>query len=138
VQLGVELAVLERLQLRVLVQALGLDRLVLLGGARLLAQVLDLLVDFLAQVGQALEVLARVLDARFGFLAPLLVLGDAGGLLQVHAQVLGPRLDDLGNHSLLDDRVAARAQAGAQEQVGDVAAAAARAVQVVVATGRRG
>src|SRR5205085_9309111 len=116
----------------VLVQALGLDRLVLLGGARLALEVLELLVHLLAQVGEALEVFAGVLDAGFGFLAALLVLGDAGGLFEVDAQVFRARLDDLGNHALLDDRVAACAQAGAEEQVGDVATAAARAVQVVV------
>src|SRR5690606_17379578 len=87
--------------------------------------------DLLAQVGQALEVLARVLDPVLGLAAALLVLGDAGGLLQVHAQVLRARLDDLADHALLDDRVAARPQAGAQEQVGDVAPAALAAVEVV-------
>src|SRR3546814_8864282 len=100
---------------------------------RLPRKVLQLLADLVAQVGQALEVLAGVADAGFGFLAALLVLGDAGGLLQVHAQVLGAGVDDLADHALLDDRVAARPQAGAEEQVGDVAAAAAGAVEVVVA-----
>ena len=132
-QLRVEAAVFQRLPLGVLDPALGLDRGVLLGLARLALEVFELLADFLAQVGQAFEVLAGVADAGFGFLAALLVLGDAGGLLQVHAQVLGPGLDDLADHALLDDRVAARAQAGAEEQVGDVAAAALAAVEVVVA-----
>ncbi len=72
-------------------------------------------------------------DAGLGFLAAFLVLGDAGGFLQVDAQILGPGLDDLADHALLDDRVAARPQAGAEEQVGDVAAAALGAVEVVVA-----
>jgi hypothetical protein len=80
--------------------------------------------DFLAHVVEAVEVLAGVADAGFGFLAALLVLGDAGGLFQVDAQVLGLGLDDLRDHALLDDRVAARAQARAEEQIGDVAAAA--------------
>src|SRR3546814_2055869 len=88
-------------------------------------KVLQLLADLVAQVGQALEVLVGVADAGFGFLAALLVLGDAGGLLQVHAQVLGAGVDDLADHALLDDRVAARPQAGAAAQVGEVAAAAA-------------
>ncbi|KAG1395420.1 hypothetical protein G6F59_014006 [Rhizopus arrhizus] len=72
-------------------------------------------------------------DAGLGFLAALLVLGDAGRLFQVHAQVFRARLDDLADHALLDDRVAARAQAGAEEQVGDVAATALGAVEIVVA-----
>src|SRR5690606_18393707 len=130
-ELFVQAAVFERLPFGVADLPLGLDLGVLLGLFRLPRQVLQLLADLVAQVGEALEVLAGVADAGFGFLAPLLVLGDAGGLLQVHAQVLGPGLDDLADHALLDDRVAARAQAGAQEQVGDVAPAALGAVEVV-------
>jgi hypothetical protein len=49
----------------------------------------QLLADFLAQVVEAVQVLAGVADAGFGFLAALLVLGDAGGFFQVDAQVLG-------------------------------------------------
>ena len=41
------------------------------------------------------------------------------------------RLDDARDHVLLDDRVAARAEAGAEEQLRDVLAAAAHAVQEV-------
>src|SRR5690606_33081242 len=92
-----------------------------------------LLADFLAQVAEAVEVLAGVADAGLGLLAALLVLGDAGGLLQIDAQVLGPGLDDLADHALLDDRVAARPQTGAEEQVGDVAPAALAPVEVVLA-----
>src|SRR5690606_4473435 len=40
-------------------------------------------------------------------------------------------LDQLGDHALFDDRVAARPQTGAQEDVGDVAAPAFGAVQKV-------
>src|SRR3546814_215922 len=119
-QARIEAAVLQRLPLRVLDPALGLDGLILLGLARLALEVLELLAYFVAQVGQALEVLAGVADTGFGFLAPLLVLGDAGGLLQVHAQVLGPGLDDLADHALLDDRVAARAQARSEEHTSEL------------------
>src|SRR5690606_28375854 len=76
---------------------------------------------------------ARVPDAGLGFLAPLLVLGDAGRFFQVDAQLLGLGVDHLRDHALLDDRVAARPEARAQEQVGDVTAAAAGAVEVVAA-----
>ena len=79
----------------------------------------------------ALEVLARVGDARLGLLAALLVARDAGGLLDEGAHVIGARLDDARDHALLDDRVAARAEAGAEEQIGDVLAAAASAVDEV-------
>src|SRR5690606_27291333 len=79
------------------------------------------------------EILAAVADAVLGLAAPLLVLGDAGRLLEVDPQLLGLGLDHLADHALLDDRVAARAQAGTEEQVGDVPAAAAGAVEVVAA-----
>ena len=132
-QPAVQAAVLQRLPLGVLDAALFLQGLVLLGLLGLALEVLELLADLLAQVVQAVEVFAGVADARFGFLAALLVLGDAGGFLQVDAQVFRAGLDDLADHALLDDRVAARAQAGAEEQVGDVAAAALGAIEVVVA-----
>ncbi len=132
-QARIQAAVFQRLPLRVLDPAFFLQGLVLLGLPRLAAQVLELLADLLAQVAQALQVLAGMADAGLGLLAALLVLGDAGGLFQVDAQVFRARLDDLADHALLDDRVAARAQAGAEEQVGDVAAPALGAVEVVVA-----
>src|SRR5690606_28194019 len=69
----------------------------------------------------------------FGFLAALLVLGDASGFFQIHAQVFRTRLDDLADHALLDDRVAARTKPGAEEQIGDIPAAALGAVQIIVA-----
>src|SRR5581483_7626900 len=93
---------------------------------------IELLLDFLAHVAHAVEVLARGLDAGLGFLAALLVARDAGGLLEVRAQLFGMRFDDVGNDALLDDRIAARAEARAEEQVGDVAAAAAHAVQEII------
>ena len=111
---------------------LGLDGGVLLGLARLPGQVIELLAHLFAQVVEPVQVLAGVADPVLGLAAALLVLGDAGGLLQVHPQLLGAGIDDLADHALLDDRVAARAQAGAQEQIGDVTAAAAGAVEVVV------
>ena len=132
-QLRIQATVFQRLPLRVLDPALGLDRRVLLGLACLALEMFELLADFVAQVGQAFEVLAGVADAGFGFLAAFLVLGDAGSFLQVHAQVFGPRIDDLADHALLDDRVAARTKAGPQEQIGDVATAATPAVEVIVA-----
>ena len=70
----------------------------------------------------------RRLDARFGFLAALLVLRDAGRLFEMIAQLFRRRFDDLADHALLDDRVAARTKAGAEEHVGDIAASAANAV----------
>src|SRR5690606_6244695 len=128
-QLAVERPVLERFPLCVLDAALGLDGLVLLGLVRLSLQVFKLFANYIAQVIELIEVFARVADTCLGLLAALLVLGDARSLLQIHPQVLGPGLDDLADHALLDDRVAARSQAGTEEQVGDVATSALAAVE---------
>ncbi len=130
---GVEVAVLKGLPLGVLDPALFLQALVLFGLAGLALEVFELFADFLAQVVEAVEVLAGVADAGFGFLAAFLVLGDAGGFFEVDAQVFGAGFDDLADHALFDDGVAARAEAGTEEQVGDVAAAALGTVEVVVA-----
>ena len=132
-QLGIEQPEFQRFPLGVLDPSLSLDRLVLLGLLGLPRKMLQLFADFFAQVVEAVEILAGVADAGLGFLAAFLVFGDAGGFFQIHAQLFGLGLDDLRDHALLDDRVAARAQAGAEEQVGDVAAAAFGAVEVVVA-----
>jgi len=89
-------------------------------GAELLADVLD-----------PRQIPARVGDAPFGLLAPFLVLRDAGGFLEKDAQLLRLRLDDAGDHPLLDDRVGAGPEAGAEEQVVDVAAAHRDVVDVI-------
>src|SRR6185437_9518251 len=101
-------------------------------GTRLPVEMIELLLDFLAHVAHAVQVLACGLDAAFGLLAAFLVARDARGLFQVHAQLFRVRLDDVGNDALLDDRVTARTQAGAEEQVGDVTPAAAHAVEEIV------
>src|SRR5690606_8999417 len=132
-QFGVQRAELQRLPLRVADPAFGLDRGVLLGLRGLPGPVLGRLAHGVAQGVGPVEVLAGVADAGLGLLAPLLVLGDAGRFLQVDAPLLGLGVDHLRDHALLDDRVAARPAAGAQEQVGDVAAAAAGTVEVVAA-----
>ena len=73
-----------------------------------------------------------VAHARLGLPPALFVFGDARGLLDDGAQFLGACLDEAGDHALFDDGVAARPQAGAQEQVGDVATATAGAVEEVL------
>ncbi len=70
-------------------------------------------------------------DAVFGLPASLLVFGDPGGLFEKHPQIFGARLDQAGYHALLDDRVAARSQAGAEEEIGDIPAAAAHPVEII-------
>ena len=121
---AVQVPHLERQQLGQRPALLVLERLVAARRAGLPLQVADLAVDFVAHVLEPLQVLARIGHARLGLAAALLVTRDAGGLLDEGAQVLGLGLDDARDHALLDDGVAARAQAGAQEQLGDVAAAA--------------
>ncbi len=102
-----------------------------LGGARLALQMVELPREFFAHVVQAVEVLFGMADAVFGFAAAFLVLRNAGRFFEVHAQIFGLRLDELADHALLDDRVAARPEAGAEEDVHDVATPALRAVQEI-------
>ena len=85
-------------------------------------QAFELAFQLFAQVGQARQVLVSAADAILGFAPALLVLGDAGRLFDEVAQILRLGLDQLGDHALLDDRIAARPEPGAEEDVGDVAA----------------
>lgn len=94
-------------------------------------QIGQLLGDFFAQIVETVQVFPRVAHADFGLVAPLLVFGDAGGLLDEAAHFLRLGLDEAGNGALLDDGVAARAEAGAEEDVGDVLAAAAGVVEEI-------
>ncbi len=87
-QFGVELAL-------VLLQGLVAAR-----GRGLTLQVAQLLLDFLADVVQALQVLLGGGDAIRGLAATLLVLGNAGRLFDEAAQLLGTRLDDAARSCL--------------------------------------
>ena len=88
---------------------------------------------FSAQVIEPLQVFARAANPGLGVTAALLVPGNAGGFLQPLPQFLRLGLDHPRDHALLDDRVArAQAQAGAQEQVGDIALLALAAVEQVL------
>ncbi|MNF37252.1 hypothetical protein D3C84_181680 [compost metagenome] len=109
----------------------GLVFLILLRRLGLAVQALQLAFQLFTQVAQARQVLVGAADAVLGLAAALLVLGDAGGFLDEVPQILGLGLDQLGDHPLLDDRVAARTEAGAEEDVGDVAAPALGAVEEV-------
>ena len=100
----------QREQLCVDLALLGLEVLVALRVFRLLLQVRELLLDLVAQILEALEILARVRNAVLGLAATLLVLRDAGRLFEERAQLLGLRLDEPRDHALLDDRVAVRAR----------------------------
>src|SRR5450755_1238163 len=111
--------------LPVLYEALGLGDLALARSARA--------VDLGDDVVDAQQVLARQLHLAFGLLAALLVFGDAGRLFQEHASVFRACADDLTDATLLDDGVGLRADARAQEQLGDVAQANLRLVKQVLA-----
>ncbi len=111
---------------------LRLQVLVLRRDLGLLAEARELGVELGADVAHARQVLARVLEPQLGLAAPLAVLGDAGGLLQEHPQLLGLGGDDPRDHALLDDRVGAGAEAGAKEDVLHVAATHVLGVDVVV------
>ena len=103
--------------------AVGLQLAVAGGDLGLGLQLFQLAVQFAQDVFDAGQVLARVGQAVFGLAAALFVARHAGGLFQEHPQFLGARLDQAVDHALADDGVATRAQAGAQEDVVDVAAA---------------
>ena len=91
--LAVKLPPLQGLQLGLQLAFLGLEFSVFLGRRRLPLQVLELALELVAQIGEALEVFRGTAHAALGFLAPLLVLGDTRGLLDKHPQVLRPGLD---------------------------------------------
>ena len=99
---------------------------------RLSLQVLELPLELVAQVRQALEVLEGAAHAGLRFLAPLLVFRNTRRFLDENTQFLRPGLDETGDHALLDNRVAAGPQARSEKDIGDVAAPAAGAVQVVL------
>ena len=70
---------------------------------------------------------------RSACLLALLVLGDAGGLFDEQAAVFRARADDQADPALLDDRVRLGADAGAEEELGDVLQADLRLVDQVLA-----
>ncbi len=83
----------QRQQFRLQLALFLLQDLIASRGRRLALQVPDLLLDFLAQVVEAIEVLARMPDPVLGLAAPFLVAGDAGGLFEERAQIVRTRLD---------------------------------------------
>ena len=99
--------------------------------SRLTLEAGKLLVELLANVGQPCEVVVRLPHPALGLAATLPVERDAGRFLEEPAQLLGLRFDEARHRALLDDRVAARAETGAEEEVGDVAPPAACPVHVV-------
>jgi hypothetical protein len=97
----------QRQKLRLQLALFFLERLIAARRRRLPLQMADLLVDFLAQIVQTIQILARLADAIFGFPPAFLVARNSGRLLQERPQIVGAGLDDSRDHALLDDRVAA-------------------------------
>ena len=118
-------------QLRLELALFTLVFLILLGGLGLAVQAFELALQLFAQVGQPGEVFVGAADTVFSLAAALLVFGDASRFFDKVAQVFGLGFDQLGDHALLDDRVAARAQASAKEDIGDIATATLGAVEEV-------
>jgi hypothetical protein len=129
--LGLGFAPARQPQELLLLVVLRLQRAVLLRDLRLLLELDDLAVELAQDVFDAGQVVARVGQPVLGLAPALLVLGDAGRLLQEDPQLLGTRLDDPGDHALPDDRVGPRAEAGAEEHVLHVAAPDVLVVDVV-------
>ncbi len=97
----------------------------------LLAQMHQLLVEFLQDVGDAQQVVARIAQAQLGLAAAVAVFGDPGRFLKEYAQLFRLGLDDARDHALLDDGIGTRTDAGTEEDVGDVLAAHRLVVDVV-------
>ena len=73
-----------------------------------------------------------MLDAIFSFPASLFILGDPCRLLQIHPKLFGFRLDQLGNHALLNNRITARTKSRAEKYVLNVSTSATVTVQQVI------
>ncbi len=99
---------------------------------RLTRQGLQLPTELLAHIAEAGQIVAGLGNAGFGFPAPLAIARDPRGLLDQRAQLFRTRFDQAADHALLDDGVAARAETRAEEQVGDIAPAAAGVVEEVL------
>ena len=95
-------------------------------------QPLHLVTEFKADVFNAQQVFAGVLQTAVRFLAPLLVAGNPGRFFEEDTQIIRPCLDDARNHALTDDGVGAWSEASAQKQVGDVLAADLQIVDEVI------
>ena len=93
---------------------------VLLGLRRLALERAKLAVDLAGDVARALEVRVHGAELAQRALLALLVLEDAGGLLDERAAVFGARVQDLVETALADDRVRVAAQARVVQQVLDV------------------
>ena len=96
------------------------QHLILFCGACLTLQMSQLLVNFLAQIVESIEVVTGMPNAIFRLASALLVFGDARGFFEVDAQIFRFGFNQPGNHALFDDGVATRAETGAKEDIADI------------------
>ena len=112
-------------------RAVGVEQEKLPRHFRLNAEFFQLAAEFLADIGNAVQVFARIAQSAFGLLAAFLVFRHARRFFQKPAQFLRLGLDDARNHALLNDRVGFAAQAGAEEEIGHIALADLDIVDVI-------
>ena len=93
---------------------------------------MDLPVELAQHVVDAQQILARALHLALRLRLAAAVQGRAGGFFDEQAPIFGLGVDELLDTSLLDDRVGFRADAGAEEELGDVLQAAGRLVDEVL------
>ena len=103
------------------------------GLRRLPLERIDLAADFFQNVEHARKILPRAFELRFGQALARFVFADAGGFFDDGAAVGRFVRKNLADAALLDDGVAFRAQAGAAEQILNVAQAGGAAVDQVFA-----
>ena len=115
---------------------LGLELAVALGLGCLPLERIHLAGDFLQDVVDARQILLGAFQLGFGQALAGLELGDAGGLFDDRAAVLRLGAENLADAALLDDGVAFRPEAGAHEEVLDIAQAGGAAVDQVFAFAR--
>ena len=117
-------------------QHVGAQFFVALGFRRLALERVDLAADFFQDVEHARQILFRAFELRFGQALAGFVFADAGGFFDDGAAVGWLVGKNLADAALLDDGVAFRAEAGAHEEILNVAQAGGFAVDQVFAFAR--
>jgi hypothetical protein len=120
--LGLGFTLFEQPQNLLALHHLLVQRVVTTGDLGLRLQALHLAAQFEADILDAGQVFPRIFQSTVGFLAPLLVAGDAGRFFEKDAQIIRLGLDNPRNHALADDGVCTRPQTGAKKEIGNVLA----------------
>ena len=99
--------------------------------AGLSPQVVQPAFQFLPDIAQTIKVFHRAPHPVLGLAPAFPVLRNASGFLQVSAQILRFGFDQLADHALLDDGIAARSETRTEEDVDDVATTTPASIQIV-------